>query len=107
MLPILIAIPGVCSPMQTPLQPVAVASGDSSGSLHRLTCSANKLLSGLHQIDWIGSWTDLLQSGDAYSQSIRSAFRESVARQPEGMGGPAISPEELEAFRRFIPGYGQ
>lgn len=67
----------------------------------------NAELKGLLQLAWIGQWTDLLSSPEAYPQQIRQQFRgeDDDASRPEPVD-QAISPTELANFRRFVQAYG-
>ena len=66
----------------------------------------NAQLKGLHQIDWIGAWPDLVSGPDAYCQKIRRHFREGLDSEKPDESSSAIKPDEVGKFRQFVEDYG-
>lgn len=71
----------------------------SEPPLDQVPVSYNVAMKGIAQVEWIGTFSDLLESGSAFAQKMRSDFREE-----QGVTGEPsipITEEEIEDFIEF------
>jgi hypothetical protein len=63
----------------------------------------NEVLRTFSQIEWTGTFEELLRGGHSYATEVRAAFRN---EDEEGSSGAPIQPDEQEAFCEYLETWG-
>jgi hypothetical protein len=63
----------------------------------------NEVLKTFSQIQWMGTFEELLRGGHSYAAEVREAFRD---EDDEGSSGAPIQPDEQAAFCEYLETWG-
>jgi hypothetical protein len=70
-----------------------------SSDVKGMSSELNRLLKGIVQMTWAGTFDELLSGAGNFDRKLRSRFRDEESQEP-------ISPDEVEDFLEFLSTYG-